>query len=98
MHRPRARLRALTARELGISKRIAKRSTLQRSVSRPPTRVVVRNVTQDNQGFLWLGAANGLRRYDGYSFMRGACRTQEDSARGRGRSGHAYRRGPVDRA
>jgi signal transduction histidine kinase/ligand-binding sensor domain-containing protein len=36
----------------------------------PPARVVARKVIQDNQGFLWLGAADGLRRYDGYSFMR----------------------------
>jgi len=36
----------------------------------PSPRVVARKVIQDNQGFLWLGAADGLRRYDGYSFMR----------------------------
>ena len=39
-------------------------------LSWPSTRVVARKVIQDNQGFLWLGAADGLRRYDGYSFMR----------------------------
>ena len=36
----------------------------------PSTRFVVRKIIQDNQGFLWLGAADGLRRYDGYGFMR----------------------------
>ena len=36
----------------------------------PSARVVTRKVIQDNQGFLWLGAADGLRRYDGYSLMR----------------------------
>ena len=35
----------------------------------PSTRFVVRKIIQDNQGFLWLGAADGLRRYDGYRFM-----------------------------
>ena len=36
----------------------------------PSTRFVVKKIIQDNQGFLWLGAADGLRRYDGYGFMR----------------------------
>ena len=36
----------------------------------PSTRVVARKIIQDNQGFLWLGAGDGLRRYDAYSFMR----------------------------
>jgi ligand-binding sensor domain-containing protein len=31
---------------------------------------VVGKIIQDNQGFLWLGAADGLRRYDSYGFMR----------------------------
>ena len=30
----------------------------------------VRRVVQDRYGFLWLGASDGLRRYDGYSFMK----------------------------
>ena len=36
----------------------------------PSTRVVARKIIQDNRGFLWLGAADGLRRYDAYSFLR----------------------------
>jgi signal transduction histidine kinase/ligand-binding sensor domain-containing protein len=36
----------------------------------PFTRFVTRKVLQDNQGFLWLSAADGLRRYDGYGFLR----------------------------
>ena len=36
----------------------------------PSTRFVVGKIIQDNQGFLWLGAADGLRRYDSYGFMR----------------------------
>src|SRR4029450_1872237 len=35
----------------------------------PSTRFVVRKIVQDDYGFLWLGAAEGLRRYDGYGFM-----------------------------
>jgi len=31
---------------------------------------VVRRIVQDDKGFLWLGAADGLRRYDGYRFLR----------------------------
>jgi ligand-binding sensor domain-containing protein len=27
-------------------------------------------MVQDNYGFLWLSAADALRRYDGYGFMR----------------------------
>ncbi|MBX3607197.1 MAG: response regulator [Piscinibacter sp.] len=30
----------------------------------------VRRMVQDRYGFLWLGAADGLRRYDGYGFMK----------------------------
>ena len=36
----------------------------------PSTRVLVKRMVQDNHGFLWLSAADGLRRYDGYGFMR----------------------------
>jgi ligand-binding sensor domain-containing protein len=36
----------------------------------PSTRVLVRRMVQDNHGFLWLSAADGLRRYDGKGFMR----------------------------
>jgi PAS domain S-box-containing protein len=36
----------------------------------PSTRVLVKKMVQDNHGFLWLSAADGLRRYDGYGFMR----------------------------
>ena len=36
----------------------------------PSTRVLVRQMVQDDLGFLWLSAADGLRRYDGYGFMR----------------------------
>jgi PAS domain S-box-containing protein len=36
----------------------------------PSTRFLVRRMVQDNHGFLWLGAADGLRRYDGYGFMQ----------------------------
>ena len=36
----------------------------------PSTRVLVNRMVQDNHGFLWLSAADGLRRYDGYGFMR----------------------------
>jgi ligand-binding sensor domain-containing protein len=31
---------------------------------------LVRRIVQDDKGFLWLGAADGLRRHDGYGFMR----------------------------
>jgi signal transduction histidine kinase/ligand-binding sensor domain-containing protein/DNA-binding response OmpR family regulator len=30
----------------------------------------VRRMVQDRYGFLWLGAADGMRRYDGYGFMK----------------------------
>jgi ligand-binding sensor domain-containing protein/signal transduction histidine kinase len=37
------------------------------SPSAPPG---VRRMVQDRQGFLWMSAADGLRRYDGYGFMK----------------------------
>ena len=40
------------------------------SLAWPSTRFVVDKIIQDNHGFLWLSAADGLRRYDGYGFMR----------------------------
>ena len=36
----------------------------------PSTPVVVQRMIQDDYGFLWLSAADGLRRYDGYGLMR----------------------------
>ena len=36
----------------------------------PSTRFLVKRMVQDNHGFLWLSAADGLRRYDSYGFMR----------------------------
>jgi PAS domain S-box-containing protein len=36
----------------------------------PSTRFPATRITQDDYGFLWLSAADGLRRYDGYEFMR----------------------------
>ena len=34
------------------------------------TRFEVKRITQDNKGFLWFGASDGLRRYDGVRFIR----------------------------
>ena len=39
-------------------------------LSWPSTPVVVQRIVQDDHGFLWLSAADGLRRYDGYGLMR----------------------------
>ncbi|MDR7269689.1 signal transduction histidine kinase/ligand-binding sensor domain-containing protein/DNA-binding response OmpR family regulator [Pelomonas saccharophila] len=36
----------------------------------PPASVAAQRVVQDEFGFLWLSAADGLRRYDGYDFMK----------------------------
>ena len=36
----------------------------------PSTRFLAKRMVQDNHGFLWLSAADGLRRYDSYGFMR----------------------------
>ncbi|HEY9107148.1 MAG TPA: two-component regulator propeller domain-containing protein, partial [Roseateles sp.] len=36
----------------------------------PSTSVVAQRMVQDEFGFLWLSAADGLRRYDGYAFMK----------------------------
>jgi ligand-binding sensor domain-containing protein len=36
----------------------------------PSTPVVVHRIVQDDYGFLWLAAADGLRRYDGHGLMR----------------------------
>jgi signal transduction histidine kinase/ligand-binding sensor domain-containing protein len=34
------------------------------------SRFEVRRITQDNKGFLWLGASDALRRYDGVRFVQ----------------------------
>jgi hypothetical protein len=39
-------------------------------LSWPSTPVVVQRMVQDDHGFLWLSAADGVRRYDGYGLMR----------------------------
>ena len=36
----------------------------------PSTPFLVQRMVQDDYGFLWLSAADGLRRYDGYGLMR----------------------------
>jgi ligand-binding sensor domain-containing protein len=35
-----------------------------------PARFEVKRMAQDNKGFLWFGASDGLRRYDGVRFIR----------------------------
>jgi len=35
-----------------------------------PSNVTIYSVIQGKQGFLWLGTATGLVRYDGYTFKR----------------------------
>jgi len=35
-----------------------------------PSRGTIYSIIQDKQGFLWLGTATGLVRYDGYTFKR----------------------------
>jgi ligand-binding sensor domain-containing protein/signal transduction histidine kinase len=35
-----------------------------------PSRGTIYSILQDTQGFLWLGTATGLLRYDGYTFKR----------------------------
>jgi len=36
----------------------------------PSASVAVQRMVQDRYGFLWLSAADGLQRYDGYGFMK----------------------------
>ncbi|MEO8060846.1 MAG: response regulator [Burkholderiales bacterium] len=36
----------------------------------PPVPLASQGMVQDQYGFLWLSAADGLRRYDGYDFMK----------------------------
>ena len=36
----------------------------------PPVTLPVQRMVQDQYGFLWLSAADGLQRYDGYGFMK----------------------------
>ena len=38
------------------------------STERGPWHGTVNSIIQDKQGFIWLGTANGLLRYDGYTF------------------------------
>jgi signal transduction histidine kinase/ligand-binding sensor domain-containing protein/DNA-binding response OmpR family regulator/HPt (histidine-containing phosphotransfer) domain-containing protein len=40
------------------------------TLSAPSAPLGVRRVVQDRFGFLWLGSPDGLRRYDGYGFMK----------------------------
>ena len=36
----------------------------------PSASLAVQRMVQDQYGFLWLSAADGLQRYDGYGFMK----------------------------
>lgn len=39
-------------------------------LSAPPPPFAQQRMVQDHYGFLWLSASDGLRRYDGYGFMK----------------------------
>ena len=41
-----------------------------RPLPAPSPPLGVRRMVQDRYGFLWLGAADGMRRYDGHGFMK----------------------------
>jgi hypothetical protein len=36
----------------------------------PSVPLAMQGMVQDRYGFLWVSAADGLRRYDGYGFMK----------------------------
>ena len=40
------------------------------ALSAPPAPLALQRMVQDRYGFLWLSASDGLRRYDGYGFMK----------------------------
>ncbi|MEM9806357.1 MAG: two-component regulator propeller domain-containing protein, partial [Cyanobacteria bacterium P01_D01_bin.56] len=42
----------------------------------------VQDVTQDQDGFLWIATSNGLNRYDGYSFKPFTHQTNDSSSLG----------------
>ncbi len=54
----------------GASAWTARADTVFRHYALPPGTTVVRAMVQDTQGFLWLGMATGLLRWDGYRFER----------------------------